>query len=100
MSDPQPTTAYLIERCDPRNTDCVLAGHFFGISGNTGEFKASGHFEWMHSAQYALRFSRKEDAHLFVNWFLNMSERLNHKDTLIGFRTGDYRPIITEHMWS
>jgi hypothetical protein len=100
MTQSQERTAYIIEQADPANPHCVLAGKYFGIAGSMSAGNPGGSLQWLDRVDNALQFSTREGAQLFVNYFLGLSERLPHENTLRGFRSGDYFPIIVEHGWS
>ena len=62
--------------------------------------KVSGRFQWTQTAYYALRFSRKEDACLFLGAFILLCDELPHKFTMTNLRSSDVRPEVTEHVFS
>lgn len=93
-------TGWLIERADPKNPGCVLPDSFLGVCGNYDGRSGSGVFQWMTSANDALRFSRRKDAALVAGAIAMMQDGIVYGSTITGLRSGDPRPIIVEHIWS
>jgi hypothetical protein len=89
-------TAWIVEMQDPKNPGCV-AGLFLGFAGMRG---GNGQFEWFNSVQWALRFSRRDDAENFAAALMALMEHMPHGQTLPGLRSGDPKPIAVEHSWS
>lgn len=92
-------TAWLIERADPRNPGCVMAGSFLGVQGSYDGLNGSGRLEWMDSARDAIRFARQQDAAMFIGMMVQLADNQRHGETLPGLRSGDPRALAVEHMW-
>ncbi len=96
----EPETAWLIERADSNRPDCT-AGVFLG---GTGQFDGAGRFTgvlaWHNTVQWAIRFTRREDAEKFIGAMEGLSDHLPHNLTLPGLRTGDPRALTVEHSWT
>ncbi len=94
MSD---EAAWLIERA----TSLTSAPEYLMIDASeTGSaHSCKGQFAWTTSHQWALRFSRRHDAILFIGAMRSLSGSIPHAQTLRGLRLDDEAPRVCEHGW-
>lgn len=89
-------TGYLIERI-PQQTPALYLGA--AVSNSDSPADCTGYFAWMPDHINALRFVRRIDAVCFIGVLRMMSDSLPHGSTLIGLRSGDPAPVVSEHVW-
>lgn len=86
--------AYLIERTSPVGRHLYLF-----IEGNVTCEPPIGRFGWTTQHEHALRFSRRDDAMLFIGAFIKLTLSLPVAEAIYGFRPGDDRPVAVKHGW-
>src|SRR4051812_24455727 len=86
--------AWLIERFRSPGEKAM----WLSVQGRYG-LDPSGSFVWTADAFWALRFSRQQDAQLFIGALLNLGQELPHRLTIPQLRRGDALPSATEHVF-
>lgn len=95
-SDTTADSAWLIEHGDSE----VSGPEYLMIEGNHSNPQIiGGNFAWTTEHMHAIRFSRRQDAVLFVCAMRQLSKHIPHGKTLEGLNSHGIGPRVCEHSW-